>query len=555
MRRTRFFFLLVVSIFILIQGKSTEYNKPESEVFSGSNASLAIEDTSSLQPKDLISGERRVLSDVSKPGDGRNNVRRLVSVNQKRERCLDCSSKTRDDKSKYNERRNSQRNVHNRSRLRHSVGRQDERQEYNTRRQQQRQITERRLVQPFRSDRIHVSTTRKESSFVNRSMEENTRGISTSRGQQSGPNTREARDSNTCKQRYDNTRRSTRDSTRGKFRTQRNEETPRTVKNISCVTPSADKRYRQVVKDRLTYTELNLNGRHSKVELISYRKDYEHNGFTRQVRTEDRQRLTINNRDIVSRYNLRDTETTTRMTAHIRGAKIGNRRKIDNRNNNDNRQAIITKQTEMAIRNQIRLSRHEIRSRQETDIHRRSQQNNNMPTGRSRRGRDSKLRDVRAIQGDKVLPNFRKSTRSGKDQDNMISDAQNIRHIPVKTEKENTFQKNRRLNEDLSETKGRGVVTPKAERTSNTRREQIHRKDSNTVDSRRNDDIQSRRQRQIDITGKRRDLEVRINNKIREVGSSTANIKALKGSLGALSVNKLSHIPKLQPISAVYENQ
>ena len=36
---------------------------------------------------------------------------------------------------------------------------------------------------------------------------------------------------------------------------------------------------------------------------------------------------------------------------------------------------------------------------------------------------------------------------------------------------------------------------------------------------------------------------------------STANIKALRGSLGALSVNKLSHIPKLQPISAVYENQ
>ena len=37
--------------------------------------------------------------------------------------------------------------------------------------------------------------------------------------------------------------------------------------------------------------------------------------------------------------------------------------------------------------------------------------------------------------------------------------------------------------------------------------------------------------------------------------NSTANIKALRGSLGALSVNKLSHIPKLQPISAVYENQ
>ena len=33
----------------------------------------------------------------------------------------------------------------------------------------------------------------------------------------------------------------------------------------------------------------------------------------------------------------------------------------------------------------------------------------------------------------------------------------------------------------------------------------------------------------------------------------TANIKALRGSLGALSVNKLSHIPKLQSISAVYK--
>ena len=33
-----------------------------------------------------------------------------------------------------------------------------------------------------------------------------------------------------------------------------------------------------------------------------------------------------------------------------------------------------------------------------------------------------------------------------------------------------------------------------------------------------------------------------------------ANIKALGGSLGALSVNKLSHIPKIQPISAVYKN-
>ena len=48
-------------------------------------------------------------------------------------------------------------------------------------------------------------------------------------------------------------------------------------------------------------------------------------------------------------------------------------------------------------------------------------------------------------------------------------------------------------------------------------------------------------------------------NQIKEVFSfilnSTANTKALRGSLGALSVNKLSHIPKLQPISAVYENQ
>ena len=514
MRRTRFFFLLVVSVFILIQGKSSEYNKPESEVFSESNASLAIEDTSSLQRKDLISGERRVLFDVSKPHDERNNVRRLVSVKPKRERCLDCSSRTRDDKSRYNERRNSQRNVHNRSHLRHSVRRQAERSDYDTRRQQQRQITERRLVQPFRSDRIHVSTTRKEGSLVNRRMEENTRGISASRGQVSGSNTREARDSGTCKQRYDNTRRSTRDSTRRKLKT------TRTLKNMSCANPSADKRYRQLAKDRHTYTELNLNGRHSKVELTSYIRDYEHNGFTRQVRMEYRQRITFNNRDIVSRYNVRDTETTTRMTAHIRGAKIGNRRKIDNRRNNDNRQVIITKQTEMAIHNQKRLSRHEIRSEQETDIHRRSQQNNNIRTGRSRRERDSERRDVRAIKGDKLLPNFRKSTRSRIDQDNIISDAQNIRHIPMKTEKENTFQKNRRLNEDLSETIGRGVVTLKAERASNTRREQLHRRDSNTVDSRRNDDLRSRRQRQTDITGNRRAPEVWTNNKIREVGRS-----------------------------------
>ena len=509
MRRTRFFFLLVVSIFILIQGKSTEYNKPESEVYSESNASLTIADTSPLQRKDMISSERRVLSDVSKPSDGRNNVRRLVSVNQKRERCLDCSRRTSDDKSRYNERRNSQRNVHTRSRLRHIVNRQDERSDYNTRSQQQRQITERRLV----------STTRKESSFANRRMEENTRSISAFRGQVSGSNTQEARDSGTCKQRYDNTRRLTRDKTRGRSGMQRNEDTTRTVKNISCVNPSADKRYRQVAKDRLTYTQVNLNDRHSRFELTSYRRYYEHDGFSRQVRMEDRQRLTFNNRDIVSRYDVRDTETRTRMTAHIRGAKIGNRRKIDNRKNNDNRQAIITRHTDMAIRNHIRVSRHEIRSKQETDIHMRSQQNNNMWVERSHRDAESERRDVREIQGDKVVPNFRKSTRGRNVQDNIILDAQNIRHIPMKTEKENTFQKNR-LNEDLSETKGRGVVSPKAERTSNTRREQFHRRDSNTVDSRRNDDIRSRRQRQTDITGKRRDLEVRINNKIREVGRS-----------------------------------
>ena len=45
-----------------------------------------------------------------------------------------------------------------------------------------------------------------------------------------------------------------------------------------------------------------------------------------------------------------------------------------------------------------------------------------------------------------------------------------------------------------------------------------------------------------------------VNNRL-HFNYSTANIKALRGSLGALSVNKLSHIPKLQPISAVYENQ
>ena len=36
---------------------------------------------------------------------------------------------------------------------------------------------------------------------------------------------------------------------------------------------------------------------------------------------------------------------------------------------------------------------------------------------------------------------------------------------------------------------------------------------------------------------------------------STANIKAVRGSLWSISVNKLSHIPKLQPVSAVYKNQ
>ena len=36
---------------------------------------------------------------------------------------------------------------------------------------------------------------------------------------------------------------------------------------------------------------------------------------------------------------------------------------------------------------------------------------------------------------------------------------------------------------------------------------------------------------------------------------STANIKAVRGSLWWLSVNKLSHIPEFQSVSAVYENQ
>ena len=36
---------------------------------------------------------------------------------------------------------------------------------------------------------------------------------------------------------------------------------------------------------------------------------------------------------------------------------------------------------------------------------------------------------------------------------------------------------------------------------------------------------------------------------------SIANIKAVRGSLWSISVNKLSPIPHLQPVSAVYENQ
>ena len=36
---------------------------------------------------------------------------------------------------------------------------------------------------------------------------------------------------------------------------------------------------------------------------------------------------------------------------------------------------------------------------------------------------------------------------------------------------------------------------------------------------------------------------------------STANIKTERGSLWWLSVNKLSRIPELQSVSAVYENQ
>ena len=36
--------------------------------------------------------------------------------------------------------------------------------------------------------------------------------------------------------------------------------------------------------------------------------------------------------------------------------------------------------------------------------------------------------------------------------------------------------------------------------------------------------------------------------------NSTANIKAVRGSLWSISVNKLSHIPKLQLVSVVYKN-
>ena len=34
---------------------------------------------------------------------------------------------------------------------------------------------------------------------------------------------------------------------------------------------------------------------------------------------------------------------------------------------------------------------------------------------------------------------------------------------------------------------------------------------------------------------------------------STANVKAVRGSLWSISVNKPSHIPKLQSVSAVYK--
>ena len=37
--------------------------------------------------------------------------------------------------------------------------------------------------------------------------------------------------------------------------------------------------------------------------------------------------------------------------------------------------------------------------------------------------------------------------------------------------------------------------------------------------------------------------------------NSTANIKAVRGSLWSISVNKRSHIPKLQSVSVVYKKQ
>ena len=53
-------------------------------------------------------------------------------------------------------------------------------------------------------------------------------------------------------------------------------------------------------------------------------------------------------------------------------------------------------------------------------------------------------------------------------------------------------------------------------------------------------------------------LNVRMISKVVLVyvqGCSTANIKAVRESLWSCSVNKLSHIPKLQSVSAVYKNQ
>ena len=39
------------------------------------------------------------------------------------------------------------------------------------------------------------------------------------------------------------------------------------------------------------------------------------------------------------------------------------------------------------------------------------------------------------------------------------------------------------------------------------------------------------------------------------IAISTGNIKAVRGSLWSISVNKLSQIPKLQSVSVVYKNQ